>query len=214
MAAVIALPEFATLHGASSPAPNAATYCTGYENPIEFNPNTGMASNQKQYAPVAAGAETQFTVTTANSCGNNDFRGGSVLIDAAPSSAYGTSLAGGCYIEWDPSGDVWLFGTSGADIAKGTLSNGQTLSIPASNYQGLDYAGCTVNLSPFHSWITIGPPGNPNAATITLGVTFVSQYNSTAPTSLQSFVGTHEVYAPGTNMAMIATGSADLEASP
>jgi len=55
VAAVIALPEFATLHGASSPAPNAATYCTGYENPIEFNPNTGMASNQKQYATVAAG---------------------------------------------------------------------------------------------------------------------------------------------------------------
>jgi hypothetical protein len=189
----IASAEFAADHGSASPTPNAASYCTGYENGIAFNPG----------ASVATGTEARFTVTYTNYCGNTDLAGGNILIDATPSA--GTTPTGGCSVEWDKSGNVTLYGASSQ--AQGTLAAGGVLSISAP-----DYSGCTVDLS--NSSLANPAPGNPNATAITLAITFLTQYNQVysglQPVSSQTFAGTHEVYATGTSTENIATAPADL----
>jgi hypothetical protein len=117
VSAIVATQEFATDHGSGSAAPNASSFCTGYENGIAFNAGNG----------VTAGTEVPFTATYTNYCGNSDLQGGSILVDDKPSDT--TSIAGGCYIEWDPAGDVWLFGSNYSDIAEGNLSTGGVLNI-------------------------------------------------------------------------------------
>ena len=136
-----------------------------YSNPLAFATT----------ASVTAGVPTTFTVTYASQAGSGDIASGQVQIDA-------------CYLGWDSSGNITLYGGP-----SGTLGQNATLS-------GF---GCSINLANS----SLSPvPGNPDALTLSLAITFSEQITGT------DFFGAHEVYAWGTSADPLTTAAVDLGA--
>jgi hypothetical protein len=136
-----------------------------YSNPLAFATK----------ASVVAGVPTTFTVTYASQAGSADIASGQVQIDS-------------CYLGWDSSGNIALYGGP-----SGTLGQNATL-------QGFS---CSINLANS----SLSPvPGNPDELTLSLAITFPEQGNGT------DLFGAHEVYARGTNAEALETAAVDLGA--
>ena len=98
--------------------------------------------------------------------------------------ASGAIQIDGCSLEWDTSGNVSL-----GPLTSGVLGQQFTLS----------NSSCAINLASS----SLSPvAGNPDALSLSLNIAF----------SEQNFVGTHEVYAWGTNAANLTTAQTDLGA--
>ena len=99
----------------------------------------------------------------------------------AADNASGQVQIDGCYLEWDSSGNISLATAHGVLGQQATLKN----------------TNCAINLAS-SSFAPVA--NNPKAMRLSLNLTF----------SEQNFVGTHEVYAWGTNAAGLTTAQTDL----
>jgi len=138
-------------------------------------------------ASVVGGVAETVTITYTDENGPGDILSGVVRMDS-------------CYLAWDRSGNVRLYGSeNGQPDAIGVL--GQQLSLWAGN--------CSINLA--NSALST-PTGNPKALLLRLGVTFPEQaFLGTTPNDNPGdFIGPHEVLASAVTAEGLATILVDL----
>ncbi len=171
----------ATVSGGGSAAATASDLTAidpllRYSNPLAFATS----------ASVVGGVPTILSVTYTNDNGPTDIASGQVKIDD-------------CYLAWDRSGHILLYGANGGGQVNGYLGQSATLWV----------GNCSINLA--DSSLST-PTGNPKALVLTLDITFPEQaYPSTDDRNPSpDFVGPHEVHAWGTSAGGLATGQVDL----